>query len=99
MVSRLVGCAEKWYLGHGRAIDGATRYFWMNMVERIAVERTFPSSVFVTFNGAEMRPLFPEGLPVFYMYSVKKGTSIKPWFMDEPEGTLAQSGIAQAVSA
>ncbi|MBU1210663.1 MAG: hypothetical protein KJ587_05225 [Alphaproteobacteria bacterium] len=99
MIARLVGCAEKWYLGNGHAIDGATRYFWMNMVERIAVERMFPGSVFVTFNGAEMRPLFPERLPVFYMYSVKKGNSVKPWFMDEPDGPSAQSEIAQAVRA
>ncbi len=89
MVQRLVGCAEKWYRGGGQAADGAERYFWMNMVERIAVERTFSNSIFVTFNGSDMRPLFPLQLPIFYMYSVKKGTSVKPWFMDEPEGESA----------
>ena len=39
MIERLVVCAEKWYRGSGRAVDGAARYFRMNMVERIAVER------------------------------------------------------------
>lgn len=86
-IGRLKGCAEKWYRGTGQAVDGAAQYFWMNMVERIAVERMFPNSIFITFNGKEMRPIFPDRLPVFYMYSVKKGTSVKPWFMDEPDAS------------
>lgn len=100
MIAKLVGCAEKWYRGGGLAADGAARYFWMNMLERIAVERVFPGSIFVTFNSSEMRPLFPSSLPVFYMYSVKKGTSVKPWFMDEPDGVCPNGGrFAQPVSA
>lgn len=100
MISRLVGCAEKWYRGYGNAAHGAERYFWMNMVERLAVERIFPSSIFVTFNGVEMRPIFPERLPIFYMYSVKKGTSVKPWFMDEPDAAEAEDSTApQALRA
>jgi L-tyrosine isonitrile synthase len=90
MISRLVGCAEKWYRGNGEARDGAARYFWMNMKERIAVQIMFPNSIFITFNGSELRDIFPPSLPIFYMYSVKKGTSVKPWFMDEP-GILAKS--------
>lgn len=84
MVAKLAGCAEKWYRGGGCASDGAARYFDLNMVERLAVERVFPDSIFVTFNGSELRNIFPVGLPIFYMYSVKKGTSTKPWFMDDP---------------
>ncbi|MBU2583291.1 MAG: hypothetical protein KJ622_16400 [Alphaproteobacteria bacterium] len=102
MIAKLVGCAEKWYRGHGRPADGAARYYWMNMRERVAVERIFPKSIFVTFNGSEMRPIFPSNLPVFYMYSIKKGTSVKPWFMDEPGAgahTSSEGAGAQAVSA
>lgn len=99
MVSRLVGCAEKWYLGNGRAVDGARRYYWMNMVERMAVDRMFSGSIFVTFNGGDMRPLFPPRLPIFYMYSVKKGTSVKPWFMEEPDVSVVEARNTQAVRA
>jgi hypothetical protein len=51
------------------------------MIERRAVELAFPSSIFVTFNGSELRSLFPDNLPIFYMYSVRRGISSKPWFL------------------
>ena len=41
-------------------------------------------SIFVTFNGSEFRDLFPRGLPTFYMYSIRRGVSVKPWFLDAP---------------
>ena len=80
-MQRLVGSAERWYRGDGHPIDGARKYYQMNMIERRAIEHFFPTSIFVTFNGSDQRDLFPEALPIFYMYSLRRGTSIKPWFL------------------
>lgn len=82
MVGSLERCAAKWYRGGGAAEEGARRYLAMNMVERRAVEAIFPDSIFVTFNGRAYRDLFPRSMPIFYMYSLKRGTSVKPWFLD-----------------
>ncbi|MFN3869147.1 MAG: hypothetical protein ACK4MF_08795 [Hyphomicrobiaceae bacterium] len=82
IIHDLARCAAKWYRGDGTPEAGARRYFAMNMIERRAVEEMFPSSVFATFNGSSYRDLFPLRLPIFYMYSLKRGTSVKPWFMD-----------------
>ena len=81
VLQRLVGSAERWYRGDGHPIDGARKYYQMNMIERRAIEHFFPTSIFVTFNGSDQRDLFPEALPIFYMYSLRRGTSIKPWFL------------------
>lgn len=86
MTTKLLHCAQKWYRGAGCAEEGASRYFELNMVERLAVQKVFPKSIFVTFNGSELKDIFPTELPIFYMYSIKKGTSVKPWFMDEDTG-------------
>jgi hypothetical protein len=72
----------------------------MNMTEKRAVEHAFPRSIFVTFNGSEFRRLFPERLPIFYMYSLRRGISVKPWFVAadvEPCAvpTCASHGIAE----
>jgi hypothetical protein len=53
----------------------------MNMAEKRAVEFAFPHSIFITFNGSELRRLLPEGLPIFFMYSLRRGFSTKPWFL------------------
>lgn len=55
----------------------------MNMVEKRAIELAFPHSIFVTFNGSEFRSLFPENMPIFFMYSIKRGVSAKPWFLPD----------------
>ncbi len=78
---RLSECAAKWYRGEGNADQGAAEYFRMNMVEKRAVEHAFPQAIFITFNGSEFRSLFPDGMPIFYMYSLKRGVSSKPWFL------------------
>ncbi len=82
MLGSLERCAAKWYRGGGAAEDGARRYLAMNMIERRAVEAVFPDTIFVTFNGRAYRDLFPRSMPIFYMYSLKRGTSVKPWFLD-----------------
>jgi hypothetical protein len=92
MLAKLSACAMKWYRGDGTADQGALQYYRMNMVERRAVELAFPAAIFLTFNGSEYRSLFPERLPIFYMYSLRRGVSVKPWF-------LPQDGMSRDVSA
>lgn len=72
--------AAKWYRGSKSTDVGARRYYEMNMVERRVIERVFPNSIFLTFNSSDVRSLFPDKIPVFYMYSTKKGVGTKPWF-------------------
>ena len=84
-LARLTASARKWYRGPGTPEHGAFIYYRMNMVERSAVELAFPNSIFITFNGSELRELFPERLPIFYMYSVRRGVSVKPWFLASDE--------------
>lgn len=84
-LQRLSTCARKWYRGDGTAGQGALKYYQMNMIEKRAVELAFPRSIFVTFNGSDLRSLFPERLPIFYMYSLRRGFSVKPWFLPGSE--------------
>jgi hypothetical protein len=81
MLSQLIASARKWYRGNGTPEQGAITYYRMNLVEKHAVEAAFPTSIFVTFNGSDLRDLFPPNMPVFYMYSLRRGFSIKPWFI------------------
>ena len=46
-------------------------------------ELAFPNAVFITFNGSEFRCLFPDRMPIFYMYSLKRGVAVKPWFLPD----------------
>jgi hypothetical protein len=78
---RLAVCAQKWYRGEGTAEQGALKYYRMNMIEKRAVELSFPRSIFITFNGSDLRSLFPMRLPIFFMYSLRRGMSVKPWFV------------------
>ena len=41
------------------------------------------AAVVITFNGSEFRCLFPENMAIFYMYSLKRGVAVKPWFMPD----------------
>lgn len=81
-VATLSRSAERWYRGPGTMREGAIRYLRTNMLERRALEVVFPEVIFLTFNGSDQDFLFPERLPRFYMYSLRKGFSIKPWFLD-----------------
>lgn len=82
LLDDLERCAIKWFRGDGEARAGAKRYLDMNMIESRAVACRYPKSIFVTFNGSAYRDLFPKELPVFYMYSLRRGFSVKPWFLD-----------------
>jgi hypothetical protein len=97
MLSSLTTSAAKWYRGAGTPEDGALTYLRMNLIEQRVVERAFPGSIFITFNGSELRKLFPRQLPIFYMYSLRRGVSVKPWFMS-CESAQAGSAADQANS-
>jgi hypothetical protein len=51
------------------------------MIEKRAVESVDPHSIMITFNTSALRALLPAALPVFYMYSMRRGLSVKPWFV------------------
>lgn len=78
--------AARWYRGEGGTEIGALEYYKSNMAEKRAVELAFPQSIFITFNGSALRKLFPENMPVFYMYSLRRGVAVKPWFQDAYPG-------------
>ena len=81
MLDKLCASALKWYFGGTSAEQGAVIYFHMNMIEKRAVEIAFPDAIFATFNSSKFRILFPRRLPIFYMYSLQRGVSVKPWFL------------------
>jgi L-tyrosine isonitrile synthase len=92
VLAELRASAAKWFKGEGSVEEGAVRYFHANMVERKVVERAFPRSIFVTFNGSHVKWLFPDALPIYYMYSIRRGTSDKPWFLP-PDYTSRNPGL------
>lgn len=93
MLTSLVASARKWYHGPATAQEGALAYLRMNLIERRVVESAFPGKIFITFNGSELRGLFPRKLPIFYMYSLRRGVSVKPWFLPaEPAQPDANAG-------
>jgi L-tyrosine isonitrile synthase len=81
VLAELRTSATKWFKGEGSPEEGAIRYFQANMVERKVMERAFPRSIFISFNGSRLRSLFPDALPIFYMFSLRHGISDKPWFL------------------
>jgi hypothetical protein len=94
----LLASAQKWYHGSGTAQEGALAYLRINLIEQRVVERAFPNSIFVTFNGSDLRSLFPHQLPIFYMYSLRRGVAVKPWFLPS-DPTNSNSGADQASQA
>lgn len=72
--------STKWHQGGKSVGVGAKRSFNMNIVERRVIERICLISIFITFNSSDICVLFPNKLPVFYMYSMKKGVGLRPWF-------------------
>ena len=86
VLNQLMRSAARWYRGNGDIEAGARQYYAMNMIEKDAVAQAFPDAIFITFNGSDIRALFPETLPIFYMYSLKRGTAVKPWFLTSSGG-------------
>lgn len=89
MLQILTESAGKWFHGDGTAEAAALKYYRMNMGEKRTVEFAFPGSIFITFNGSELRDLFPANLPIFYMYSLRRGTGVKPWFLPGEHSSCA----------
>lgn len=81
LLAQLLPSARKWYRGEASPEEAALTYYRMNMIEARAVERAFPRAIFITFNGSKLRGLFPGSLPIFFMYSLRRGFGIKPWFL------------------
>lgn len=96
VLDKLKVCAAKWYRGKDSAQDGALQYFAMNMEEREAIALAYRHAIFVTFNSAEYRELFPASMPVFYMYSLRKGIAVKPWFVEAPRAGNGGERLAAA---
>ena len=91
ILDALLASAQRHYRGEGTAETGARRYFHCNMREKRVIEQAFPETVFLTFNGRDMRPLFPDRMPIFFMYSIRRGVSVKPWFIaTTPEAALVE---------
>ena len=90
-VAQLVVSAKKWYRGSATPQEGAMTYLRMNLIEQRVVEREFPHSIFITFNGSNLRRLFPQQLPIFYMYSLRRGMCVKPWFLPAQSTTFGLS--------
>ena len=81
LLAILITSAVKWYHGSASPKEGALAYLRMNLIEQRVVEHSYPDSIFITFNGSRLRPLFPRQLPIFYKYSLRRGFSVKPWFL------------------
>lgn len=92
LLAALEPAAAKWYRGAREASEAARIYLAMNRVESRAVALHRPDAVFITFNGRRFRKLFPATLPVFYMYSLRRGMSVKPWFLDAHGRPYANAG-------
>jgi L-tyrosine isonitrile synthase len=95
LLDALVASAQKWYAGGLSARDGAIAYYRQNMIEKQAVQDEFTDAVFITFNGRSQRLLFPTDLPIFFMYSLRRGVAVKPWFMSSESGEHQTASHAQ----
>ena len=60
---------------------GAKMYFLANQREKSFVGEKYPGHVFLTYNASSLDALLPDALPIFHMYSIKRGISAKPWFI------------------
>ena len=58
----------------------ARNYYSINQYEKRIIENYFSESIFLTYNNSNHRSLFPDSLPIFYMYSLKKWYAEKPRF-------------------
>jgi len=73
--------SEKHYKRSSDHLLGAKLYYLQNQIERAEVAKQFPNHIFITYSGSVLNDIFPK-LPIFYMYSTEKGTSVKPWFVE-----------------
>ena len=72
--------STKWHQGGKSVGVGAKRSFDMNIVKRRVIEKICLTSVSITLDSSDTCVLFPNKLPSFYMYSIKNGVDLRPWF-------------------
>ncbi|MCD6523302.1 MAG: hypothetical protein J7K68_06210 [Candidatus Diapherotrites archaeon] len=82
LVSKFIPMAKK----HARirAEKAAERYLKVRISEKKTLEKRYSDAVFFTYSPPEMQFLMPT-LPTLYIYSIKRGVSECPWFMEMPE--------------
>ena len=78
--SEIFEMASRHYKGSPE--EGARKYVQLNQHEKKQIGSAFSNSIFLTNNGSSLNILFPKNLPIFYMYSIRKGNSQKPWFIE-----------------
>jgi len=69
---------------HARGIEpeqAARRYHAACVIEAEVVPAAFPGHILFTYNGREYDEILPP-LPKLYLYSLRRKTSVKPWFCD-----------------
>jgi L-tyrosine isonitrile synthase len=77
----LIETASKHYETDSNFEVSAKRYFQACLWDSKVIEHFFPSSIFLTYNGPEMRELFPK-IPTMFLFSSKHGNTAKPWFTE-----------------
>lgn len=80
LMNSLINSSKKHFKKEKDFVLGAKLYYLQNQIEKKIIDKTFSNSIFLTYNSNELDGILPEKIPLFYMYSLKKGTSIKPWF-------------------
>jgi long-chain acyl-CoA synthetase len=78
----LIRQAGKRYFNPDPPENAAKRYYAVCMKERKPIAGYFKGSIFFTFSPPRSRPILPE-LPTVYWHSMKRGTSVKPWFVED----------------
>lgn len=58
----------------------AKAYFFCNQIEKEAVARRYHGHVFLSYNSNKHLDLLPASLPIFFMSSIRRGTTDKPWY-------------------
>jgi hypothetical protein len=82
---RLVESARKRFHG-GDPEKGARDYLAAREVDNKVITSFYPQAIHATYNDPEsMKWLQPSGVPVIYLWSIKKGRSMPPWFFNNME--------------
>src|SRR5574341_323271 len=77
--------AGKHYMGQDRNYVLAAKRYWLaNVKESGFLQEEFSSSVFLTYNSADLDSLFPPHLPILHLHVIKgyrDEEDIKPWYV------------------
>lgn len=64
-----------------RAEQVAWTYYTIRCAERKALEETYRNAIFFTY-GLDQEKIFLPSRPIMHIFSLKKGISQRPWFME-----------------